>query len=64
MKPEIPFSDGTRGVLQCLKPKGELVTDLLNLLACLLTKKERSFNQNPPIWFFPTNVSVISSAHS
>ncbi|XP_057435053.1 uncharacterized protein LOC130727815 [Lotus japonicus] len=57
IKPILNNVDGTRRIMQFLKPKKSVDQEIINLTACMLTYTERAFNKNQTTWFLPTYFS-------
>ncbi|RHN58403.1 putative Ulp1 peptidase [Medicago truncatula] len=51
---DIPYCEGTREVLQCLKPREMLDQDVINLAVCMLTYQAKNEMTKRGIWFLPT----------
>ncbi|KAJ1426658.1 Ulp1 protease family, C-terminal catalytic domain [Sesbania bispinosa] len=59
---DIHYCEGNRSLLFSLRPKEMIEGDVINLMSCVLTLRERRNNKDATFWFLPTTFSqfVIS----
>ncbi|KAJ1396397.1 Ulp1 protease family, C-terminal catalytic domain [Sesbania bispinosa] len=60
----IKYCDGSRSLLHCLKPKLEIEQDVINLVVCMMTMREKNALKDPSYWFLPTTYAQFVLAWS
>ncbi|KAJ1421736.1 Ulp1 protease family, C-terminal catalytic domain [Sesbania bispinosa] len=60
----IKYCDGPRSLLHCLKPKFEIEQDVINLVVCMMTMREKNGLKDPSYWFLPTTYAQFVLAWS
>ncbi|KAJ1396733.1 Ulp1 protease family, C-terminal catalytic domain [Sesbania bispinosa] len=57
---DIHYCEGNRRLLFGLRPKDMIEGDVINLMSCVLTLRERRNNKDATFWFLPTTFSKFA----